>query len=170
MPRASGDSSPRRRPAQHGPAGASRRSPPHARRPKSGAGSVDDAIVGQSSSRAGRGRVERRATASRRPARARPHPRSRTHSRPEPRRNPPTAPNGTIFPRVTVDPRQMGGVPCMRDLRIPVATLVDMVASGMSNGQIVLSYPGLTTEDIAEALRFAAETVREQSLPGRGRR
>ena len=69
------------------------------------------------------------------------------------------------FPRITVDPRQMGGVPCIRGLRIPVATVVGMVADGMSSDEILAAYPDLEREDIAEALRFAAEAVRERSLP-----
>ena len=69
------------------------------------------------------------------------------------------------FKRVTVDPRQMGGVPCIRGLRIPVATVVGMVADGMTADEILASYPDLEREDIAEALRFAAEAVRERSVP-----
>lgn len=69
------------------------------------------------------------------------------------------------FTRVTVNPNQMGGVPCIRGLRIPVATVVGMVADGMSDAEILESYPDLTAEDIHEALRYAAEAVRERSLP-----
>lgn len=69
------------------------------------------------------------------------------------------------FPRITVDPRQMGGVPCIRGLRIPVATVVGMVADGMSADEILAAYPDLEREDISEALRYAAEAVRERSLP-----
>ena len=66
-----------------------------------------------------------------------------------------------MFARITVDPNQMGGVPCIRSLRIPVATVVGMVAEGMSTAEILEAYPDLTKEDIREALQFAAETVRE---------
>lgn len=59
----------------------------------------------------------------------------------------------------------MGGVPCIRNLRIPVATVIDMVAEGMEPPEIVQAYPDLGEEDIREALRFAAEAVREQELP-----
>ena len=69
------------------------------------------------------------------------------------------------YTRVTVDPMQMGGVPCIRSLRIPVATVVGMVADGMSEARIVAAYPDLTAADIQEALRFAAEAVRERELP-----
>ena len=59
----------------------------------------------------------------------------------------------------------MGGAPCIRGLRIPVSIVVDMVADGMSPEEILALYPGLEREDITEALRFAAEAVRERELP-----
>lgn len=69
------------------------------------------------------------------------------------------------FRRITVNPRQMEGVPCIRALRIPVATVVGMIAEGMSEQEILKSYPDLEPEDIREALRYAAESVRERELP-----
>ena len=67
--------------------------------------------------------------------------------------------------RITVNPNQMGGVPCIRGLRIPVATVVGMVAEGMSHEEILRFYPDLEEEDIREALALAAEAVRERALP-----
>ena len=69
------------------------------------------------------------------------------------------------FTRVTVDPKQMGGMPCIRGLRIPVATVVAMVADGISADEILAAYPDLERDDIAEALQYAAEAVRERELP-----
>jgi len=69
------------------------------------------------------------------------------------------------FERITVDPAQMGGVPCVRGLRIPVATIVGLVAEGMSEAEILQAYPDLKKEDIREALRYAAEAVKERELP-----
>jgi uncharacterized protein (DUF433 family) len=69
------------------------------------------------------------------------------------------------FERITVNPNQMGGVPCIRGLRIPVATVVGMIADGMTEEQILKAYPDLEREDIQEALRYAAEAVRERELP-----
>ncbi len=69
------------------------------------------------------------------------------------------------FERITLRPDQMGGVPCIRGLRIPVATVVSMVAEGMPTQEILAAYPDLETEDIQEALRYAAEAVRERELP-----
>ena len=69
------------------------------------------------------------------------------------------------FQRITVNPHQMGGVPCLRGLRIPVATVVGMVADGMSAEDILKGFPDLTGDDIREALRYAAEAVREREIP-----
>lgn len=69
------------------------------------------------------------------------------------------------FERITIDPNQMGGVPCLRRLRIPVATVVGMIGDGMSEAEILAAYPDLTIEDIREALKYAADAVRERELP-----
>lgn len=69
------------------------------------------------------------------------------------------------FTRITVQPEQMGGVPCIRALRIPVATVVDMVAEGMTTDEILAAYPDLEAADVEEALHYAAEAVRERELP-----
>jgi uncharacterized protein (DUF433 family) len=69
------------------------------------------------------------------------------------------------FDRITVDPQQMGGVPCIRGLRIPVATVVDMLANRMTEREILEDFPDLEPDDIREALLFAAEAVREREIP-----
>jgi uncharacterized protein (DUF433 family) len=69
------------------------------------------------------------------------------------------------FARITVNPQQMGGVPCIRGLRIPVATIIEMVADGMTPTEILDALPDLQAEDIDEALHFAADAVRERQLP-----
>lgn len=69
------------------------------------------------------------------------------------------------FTRITVRPDQMGGVPCVRGLRIPVAAVVGMVADGMDEPEIIAAYPNLEVEDVREAIRYAAEAVRERELP-----
>ena len=70
-----------------------------------------------------------------------------------------------MFTRITISHTQMGGVPCIRGFRIPVSTVVGMVADGMANAEILRSFPDLQLEDIREALRYAAEAVRERELP-----
>jgi len=72
------------------------------------------------------------------------------------------------FKRITVDANQMGGLPCIRGLRIPVASVVGMVSEGMTETEILKAYPDLELEDIREALRYAAEAVRERELPVAG--
>jgi uncharacterized protein (DUF433 family) len=69
------------------------------------------------------------------------------------------------YTRITIDPSQMDGVPCIRGLRIPVATIVAMVADGMNEQEILDAYPDLERDDIREALKFAAEAVYERELP-----
>lgn len=69
------------------------------------------------------------------------------------------------YERITVEADKMGGVPCIRGLRIPVATVVALVADGMSRDEILKEYPLLEAADIEEALRYAAETVRERAIP-----
>lgn len=69
------------------------------------------------------------------------------------------------FTRITVQPEQMGGVPCIRGLRIPVSTVVGMCADGMTTEEILKAFPDLERDDIREALQYAAEALRERQLP-----
>lgn len=69
------------------------------------------------------------------------------------------------FDRITVRAEQMGGVPCIRGLRIPVAAIVGMIADGMTPEEILAAYSDLEPADIEQALRYAADAVRERELP-----
>jgi uncharacterized protein (DUF433 family) len=69
------------------------------------------------------------------------------------------------FERITMRPGQMGGQPCIRGLRIPVSTVVDMVGDGMSTEEIVAALPDLEPADVAEALHYAAATLHERLIP-----
>ncbi len=69
------------------------------------------------------------------------------------------------FRRVTTDPNQLGGVPCLRRLRTPVATVVALVVEGETTPGILALYPDLEADDGREALIFAAEAGRERVLP-----
>ena len=71
----------------------------------------------------------------------------------------------TAYRRITLDPGQMGGQACIRGMRIPVATVVRCVASGMSTKEILEAYPDLETEDIAEALQYAASLTEDRIIP-----
>lgn len=72
---------------------------------------------------------------------------------------------GMSYQRITVEAEKMGGVPCIRGLRIPVATVVGMLAEGATESDILRDYPDLEPEDVHEALRYAAQAVRERQLP-----
>jgi uncharacterized protein (DUF433 family) len=69
------------------------------------------------------------------------------------------------FTRITIETDKMGGMPCIRGLRIPVATVVGMVANGMNEKEILDDYPDLEPDDIREALLYAAEAVKEHQIP-----
>ncbi len=69
------------------------------------------------------------------------------------------------FDRITTDSERMGGLPCIRDLRFPVATVLSMLADGMTFDEILAEHPDLEEADIREALRYAAEAVTERELP-----
>lgn len=69
------------------------------------------------------------------------------------------------FTRITVNSKQMDGVPCIRGLRIPVATIVAMVADNIAEDEILKAYPDLEGEDIREALHYAAAALQEREIP-----
>jgi len=70
-----------------------------------------------------------------------------------------------MFPRITVDPAILRGRPCIRGMRISVALVVNLVANGVSNEEIVREYPELTNEDIQESLLFAAVLAQDEFHP-----
>ncbi len=69
------------------------------------------------------------------------------------------------FERITINPKQMGGLPCIRGLRIPVTTVLGQLAAGQSHAQIIADFPELVEEDILAALEYGAEAVQERELP-----
>ena len=69
------------------------------------------------------------------------------------------------FERITINPRQMGGLPCIRGLRIPVTTVLGQLAAGRTHEQILEDFSDLEEADIYAALEFAAEAVQERELP-----
>ena len=69
-----------------------------------------------------------------------------------------------MFERITAEPDKMGGVPCIRGLRIPVATVVGMIADGMSESEVLDAYPDLESDDIRESLRFAAYLAKDREI------
>lgn len=69
------------------------------------------------------------------------------------------------FERITIDHAKMGGLPCIRDLRIPVSAVLGQLAAGRTAEQVLEDYPDLEREDIYAALEFAAAAVQERELP-----
>ncbi|GMU21079.1 MAG: hypothetical protein AMXMBFR13_11730 [Phycisphaerae bacterium] len=69
------------------------------------------------------------------------------------------------FDRISVDPERMGGVPCLRHLRIPVTTVAGLVAEGKSDPEILADYPDLEPDDIRQALACAAEAAPDHQMP-----
>jgi uncharacterized protein (DUF433 family) len=69
--------------------------------------------------------------------------------------------------RISADHRIMGGVPCVTGTRIPVATIIGLIANGLSTGQILAEYPQLTSQDVQACLAYAARAVDERELPVR---
>lgn len=68
--------------------------------------------------------------------------------------------------RITVDNNQMGGVPCIRGLRIPVTTVIRMLADGMVSEEILEALPDLERDDIVAALQYAAFQLKPPSDDG----
>ena len=69
------------------------------------------------------------------------------------------------FERVTIDPEQMGGMPCIRGLRVTVSLVVGQLAGGSTIEQVLIDYPYLERADVLAALEYAAAAVSEQTLP-----
>jgi len=67
--------------------------------------------------------------------------------------------------RITLDPAVMGGKACIRGLRVTVGMVVGLVAAGRSREQILKAYPYLESEDIDQALTYAAWRVEEREVP-----
>lgn len=67
--------------------------------------------------------------------------------------------------RITINPDQMGGAPCIRGLRIPVVTVLGMLAEGMTPEEIVADLPPLELDDIKAALHFVARLLDEHHIP-----
>lgn len=69
------------------------------------------------------------------------------------------------YTRITINHEKMGGVPCIRDLRMPVATILEMLAEGYNPKAILKEHPELENEDIQEALHFVSELLRYREFP-----
>ena len=72
-----------------------------------------------------------------------------------------------LLERVTIDPRICGGKPCIRGTRIWVSLILDLLAGGMAEAELVAEYPQLTHEDVLAAIAYGAEMTRERIVPVR---
>src|SRR5215208_519137 len=68
------------------------------------------------------------------------------------------------FTRITIDPAVCSGKPCVRGLRFPVARLLGLSAAGETREQILRNYPYLESDDIDEALRYAAFLAEDETI------
>ena len=68
------------------------------------------------------------------------------------------------FERITVDPNICNGKPCIRGMRFPVSRLLGLLASGETRETVLKAYPYLQTEDIDEALRYAAFLAEDETI------
>lgn len=68
------------------------------------------------------------------------------------------------FERITMRPEVMGGKPCIRGTRVTVGLVVGQIAAGETVDQLLIDYPYLTREDVAEALRYAAWRAQEREV------
>jgi uncharacterized protein (DUF433 family) len=66
--------------------------------------------------------------------------------------------------RITINPKVFGGRPCIRGLRFPVSKVLDLIASGMTPGEILADYPYLRAADISQSLKYAAWVVQEEQV------
>lgn len=67
--------------------------------------------------------------------------------------------------RITINPAKMGGKPCIRGMRITAATVVNCIADGMSNAEVLEAYPYLEQPDLDAALKLASAMMDDRFLP-----
>ena len=72
---------------------------------------------------------------------------------------------GMALDRVTVDPAQMGGLPCIRGLRVTVSMVLGQLAAGRTVDELLTDYPYLEREDVTAALEYASAIVNEREVP-----
>ena len=70
-----------------------------------------------------------------------------------------------LLERITIDPAVCGGKPCLKGTRIWVSLLLDLLAGGMTEAEILAEYPQLTHEDVLAAIAYGAEVSRERIVP-----
>ncbi len=69
------------------------------------------------------------------------------------------------FDRITLDPAKCFGKPCIRGLRMPIASVLSYLSSGMSTDEVLSQWPELEREDILQSLAYAAWAMEERVIP-----
>lgn len=69
------------------------------------------------------------------------------------------------YDRITLNPEQMGGQPCVRNMRLTVRRLLEAIATYPDRAELLREYPGLEEEDIRQVLEFAAANLADQIIP-----
>ncbi len=70
-----------------------------------------------------------------------------------------------LLDRISIDPAVCGGKPCIKRTRIWVSLILDLLASGMSEAELLAEYPGLTHDDVLAAIAYGAEAARDRVIP-----
>ena len=70
-----------------------------------------------------------------------------------------------LLARISINPQVCGGKPCIKGTRIWVSLILDLLASGMSETELLAEYPGLAREYILAAIAYCAEAARERVIP-----
>ena len=71
----------------------------------------------------------------------------------------------TLLNRIVIDPKVCGGKPCVRGTRIWVSLILDLLADGMAEAELLAEYPQLAHEDVLAAIAYGAEAARERIIP-----
>ena len=70
-----------------------------------------------------------------------------------------------LLERISINPQVCGGKPCIKRTRIWVSLILDLLASGIGEAELLTEYPGLLHEDILAAIAYGAEAARERVIP-----
>ena len=70
-----------------------------------------------------------------------------------------------LLERISINPQVCGGKPCIKGTRIWVSMILDLLASGMGEAELLSEYHGLVHEDILAAIAYGAEVARERIVP-----
>jgi len=70
-----------------------------------------------------------------------------------------------LLDRISINPAICGGKPCIKGTRIWISLILDLLAGGMSEAELLVEYPGLTHDDILAAIAYGAEAARDRVIP-----